>query len=426
MPEIADLDRTNPVLKEFYIPGIYNQLPEDYAFFSEVKSAPPDMIQGKYGVIAVETGRNHGGGPRGENQNLPNPGSVEFNNMRVNVAYEHQLTAITQQAIDASASDRGGFARQMNKQIEGVGDAMSRRMSRWMCAGDSSACLANAGATTASVTVQLADGPLGFATQHLEEGMVIDILTRSSGATIVNGSGRTIESIDHDAKTITLDTAGGVVTTTTSEGVYLERSRNYAPMGLPGIAYSGNPADINNSGVSNLQNTNATTETWFRGIRFTNPGGAGTLRALSLGDLNKAWLTIYTRSGARKASDYTIWSRPEAWDEYGKLISTDKYYAATQAKTDAGHAFLEFNGIKWKYDRDFPPHKIFFHNKASTPLLQMGGGMRWVEAGGKLWHWVMNSLSYKACLYWFVTLATEHRNRNAVIEDIQHDEITGA
>lgn len=422
---MTTISRINPILKEWYLPGLLMQLPQDYAFYSEVKAAPPDVIRGKYGVFAVQTGRNQGGGPRSENSILPDPGSVEYNSMRVNVAYEHQLFSITQQAIEAAKSDRASFAAQLDAQIEGAMDAMARRCSRWMCMGDSSGCLANCGTTAASLTVQLADGPQGFATQHLEVGMVLDILTRSSGATIVNGNGRTIQSIDHAAKTIVLDTAGGVVTTASTHGVYLERSRNVAPMGILGIIDDRNPTTINSTGVANLQNTDIATNAWFKAIRATNPAGAGTARPLTLSDLQSVWLTIYTRSGARKASEYVLWSRPELWDEYGQLLVPDRRYAAVDVKMDGGFPALEFNSIKWKYDRDFAPGNVYFHNKETTVLLQMGTGPNWVEGpnGQVLW-WVLDALSYKACLYWFHTLAVRYRNRNGVLADLRQGEIT--
>lgn len=422
---MTTIARINPILKEWYLPGLLMQLPQDYAFYSEVKAAPPDVIRGKYGVFAVQTGRNQGGGPRPENAILPDPGSVEYNQMRVNVAYEHQLFSITQQAIEAAKTDRASFAAQLDAQIEGAMDAMARRCSRWMCISDSSGCVGNVGVTVASLTAQLVDGPQGFATQHLELGMVIDILVRATGATIVNGNGRTITAIDNTAKTITLDAAGGVVTTAVGQGVYLERSRNSAPMGILGIISDVDPATINGTGVAALQNTPVAGNPWFKSIVGRNPAAAGTPRPLTLSDLQSIWLTIYTRSGARKASEYVLWSRPELWDEYGQLLIPDRRYAAVDVKMDGGFPALEFNSIKFKYDRDFAPGNIYFHNKETTVLLQMGTGPNWVEGpnGQVLW-WVLDALSYKACLYWFHTLAVRYRNRNGVLADLRQGEIT--
>lgn len=419
---IANLSRIDSVLKEWYMPGLVMQLPQDYAFYEKVKTAPPTMLRGKRGYIAVQTGRNHGGGPRSENAVLPDPGSVEYDSMTVNVKYEHQLFSITKQALEAAKTDKASFAEQLNAQVEGTLDALARRCSRWMAASDGSGCLANCTTTTATTTLSLADGPQGFATQHLEEGMVIDILTKSSGATIVNGNGRTIESIDHSAKTVTLDSAGGNVTVTTSEGVYLENSRNQAPMGIFGIIDDGDPADLNSTGVSSLQGKAVSSNPWFKAVSLES----ATDRPLTIADLNRAWLELGVKSGKPMAKEYTIWSRPELWDEYGRLMVPDRHYSSEVKTTDAGHAKLTFNGIDWLHDRDLPPNRVFFHHTEGTVLLQMGSGPEWVDGpNGSVLHWVQNTLSYKACAFWFWTMATKRRNRNAVIADLKQSEITG-
>lgn len=75
------------------------------------------------------------------------------------------------------------------------------------------------GTTSGSVTVQL-DANVDMT--RFSGGQIVDLLTISTRALITNGKSRTIQSVNVGAKTITIDAAGGNVTTDATTGVYIQ------------------------------------------------------------------------------------------------------------------------------------------------------------------------------------------------------------
>jgi hypothetical protein len=207
------LTRSNAddVLKEFYIPGMREQLNNEVFLLTQVEQNTTD-IEGRRAVLALHTGRNEGVGARAELGVLPAPGRQSYAEERVPVHYLYGRMQLSGPVIRSMASDQGSFIRAVDSETTGLTRDLRNDTNRQVY-GDGTGAIAlltsNAGAV---VTVTGGAGNLNLMRQF-RKGMRVDI--GPAGNPVPTGTANII-SVQRAAGTFTLDatiavTAGHMV-----------------------------------------------------------------------------------------------------------------------------------------------------------------------------------------------------------------------
>jgi hypothetical protein len=234
----------NQVFKLVYLPMVSEQINVNLAAVAQkIESTSTDIETTGTVVKCVPYGLNGGTGSIGENDPLPTSGSNKRETFRSSLKTLAGSLEITDKAWKSSISNVAAFENLLTTNMEGLKKSCQFSAGRQYYldgTGELTAC----GITTDSLTV------LVSSTQYLVEGMIIDILTKATGAAVTGGEKRRIKSVDRTNKTITLE-GTTKVTTTAAESIYEQGSKDKEMTGFgkiftaTGTLYELNKADYN-------------------------------------------------------------------------------------------------------------------------------------------------------------------------------------
>ena len=159
----------------------------------------------------------------------------------------------------AAGQNRDGkraYVNFLENEMKGIKDQMAKEIGRQLF-GSKTGFIAACGTTTGSLVLQL---ETLARMQYFAKRGHIDIVTAATGVAIANGSNRVIQSVDVANKTVTLDAAGGVVTTDSTISVTRKGSYNAEMTGL---------ADINSDTVDIYGIVTAAQRRWKAYVKST-------------------------------------------------------------------------------------------------------------------------------------------------------------
>ena len=231
----ATLTTVNAILKEVYEGNINNQLNDERVTMKRIERTSEgtgtDAVGGKYVTFPIRTSRNAGISYRAENTQLAPAGRQGLKAAQETLKYGYGRVRLTGQLIDLAESNRQSFTNAMDLEMDGIKDDLRKDENR-VVYGHLDAAVASgikakttASSTGTTVTVD--------STQHLDEGMVIDI--SAAGTPVAGGTAATITNIVSDTTFTIAAAAAGVVS-----GNYVSRTGDYnlEPHGLNKIVDS--------------------------------------------------------------------------------------------------------------------------------------------------------------------------------------------
>jgi len=205
----ANMSTMDPLFKEDYGPALTSQLNNDTPMLDSFEKVEGIRWQGKYHVEPLLVNRNRGSYWSQEGGSPPVAGNQQIEWLRIPCRYFHGSVRFTVQAIKASQSDKGSFARLMRLEMDNLLKDMrvQRNFAIW---GDGRGIRALDNATTSGTTLEL-DSPAGIAgsdhgNRFLNVGDYIAFVTPSTGALSQTGSLK-ITAINSDGTDVTVDTA---------------------------------------------------------------------------------------------------------------------------------------------------------------------------------------------------------------------------
>jgi len=246
----ATLSSMDPLFKEDYGPVLTSQLNNDTPALDFFEKVSDIRWQGKYHVEPIHVNRNRGSYWSAEGGAPPVAGRQQIEQLRIPCRYFHGSCRFTVQAIKASQSDKGSFARLMRLEMDNLLKDMrvQRNFAIW---GDGRGVRALVNATTATTTLEV-DAPGNIAgsdhgTRFLNVGDNIAFVTPATGA--LSGVGTfEIVAINSDGTDVTLDAIPG----TEDDNDYIVKAFgadtslilsdtefNQAAMGIRGIVDAG-------------------------------------------------------------------------------------------------------------------------------------------------------------------------------------------
>jgi len=242
-------------------------------------------------------------------------------------------------------------------------------------------------ATTNSTTVGVGASANFY---QLYPGRILDVLTRSTGASVVSGLSRQINSIT--TTSIVLDSA---VTVTTNEGVYIE--------GTYGNAVQGIRQPFATSGT--FQGVNLATTPQFQGV--DGRGGATATADLSMPILDGATRRLMQASG--KAPDFWV-GDPAAIDKYGQSLVSQFRWAPKITRLATGWEGIDYRDAPLIADFDAPSGELYGINKSALTLYGYDQGPDWDDQTGSKFQRFSRNAPVEAWLIDFVQLGFHQPN----------------
>ncbi len=423
------------LLKEYYLPGIHDQLYGLMPLRKKLKKGNAADYNGKYWVYALHTGRNTGTGYIAENARLPDPGTQEHKTTKYSERYSYGRIKISGPTMGAHKNDRGSFARILDLEMNGLTKDIAFR-DNWILFGNGSGRLAQVNGAPAGLTVTL-DNPggivsTGLGTQYLEQGMRVAAFTAETAGVFgaptfrtLDGANRaaTITSINYATGTITLSGATGLadndylygISDQASDTPVGSTSRGQVPNGLAAIVDNEDPVfqdGAANNWPEGLGAVDSDTVPLWRATVFDNGGTAIPFAQ----DMFQQLLDTIAQSANQAKID-------EFWATYGirrqylnSLVSQKRFTGNGNA--DGSFGTLTYDGIPIQVDKHCTRGRIYALDYSSLMYCTVQD-YDWVDNDGAVLSRMENQHAFQALLFSSWQLCTDARNKNGVFLDIQ-------
>jgi hypothetical protein len=300
------------------------------------------------------------------------------------VGHAIELSLDLMKAVDSRDWAYAGDALKL--EMDQAEIAMSRVENEMLWGNGDALIAAVATAQTNSTTITVGTSANFY---QLYPGRVVDILTRSSGATV--SLAREITAQDAAAGTITVDAA---VTTPTTAGIYIE--------GTYGNAVQGIRQPFATSGT--FQGVNLASVLQFRGV-----DGRGTTTAadLSMAILDGASRRLMQASGG--SPDFFA-GDPAAIDKFGQSLVSQFRWQPKITRLQTGWEGIDYRGVPLIPDFDAPAGEIYGINKKAVTLYGYNNGPDWDEQTGSKFQRFTRNAPVEAWLLDFLQLGFHKPN----------------
>ncbi|EGD47136.1 hypothetical protein Cpap_1528 [Ruminiclostridium papyrosolvens DSM 2782] len=375
----------NQVFKTVYLPMVSEQINVSLAAVAQkIESTTTDIETTGTVVKCVPYGLNGGTGSINENDPLPMSGSNKRENFRSELKTLAGTLEITDKAWKSSISNVAAFENLLTSNMDGLKKSCQFSAGRQYY-GDGTGELTRCGTTTDSLTVEVAS------TQYLVEGMIVDLITNSTGAEITNGSKRRIKSIDRANKTITLE-GTATVTTASTVSVYEQGSKDKEMTGLGKVFAK----------VGSLYGLEKASYSWLVPQLFEN---VGTLTS-------RKFVTAM-----RQVRDYAggnvdfIATAPAVYEEYYEYLETMQRQVNV-VDLQGGFKSLSVNGIPLTSDRFIKDGEAHGLTSNEWKLHQLDD-WNWMEDDkGAIITLIKGYAKYTASLIKYAELICDHPGAN--------------
>jgi len=394
------------MLKETYKAPMTDALPKKVDLYDEFTKST-DEWQGNKVINPVRLTSNKAHGARAEGGTMPNAGSQGTEEHQITAKYNYQIINFSRQVMKASRNNTGAFAKASAFEMKmGLKD-LTKQIDRQLY-GDGTGTVATikSGTSSATQTVYYAGAVTTEenepGTRYLQAGDELCIGTTTELGTSGAPAYETISSITN-AYTIVL---AGSVTTVTNDLVVFGHSAATAGANnnynheIEGL----NAACITSGTYQNIDNA---------AFKANVYGNSDVVRTLS-GDIMQQVIDGIDRNGNGNCdliiADISL--RRKFLDE----VRSDKRFASP-ANMDAGYTKdLWFNGIKVRFTRNCPYNQIFFLDRGTWKLYEMGP-IEFMNEDGSVLHRGTTD-AFEARLEYYANLSCLDPISNGKLEDI--------
>lgn len=406
---MASFTRTtaDSVLKEFYLPGIRNQLNNEIFLLTQVQTNSED-IEGRRAVLSLRLGRNAGIGARAESGTLPTAGSQGYAEERVSLKYNYGRIQLSGPVMRSMGSDRGSFTRALQSETEGVVRDLKKDVNRQLF-GTSDGAIARCALSTSTVTLNMTTFT-AVQQRQLRPGMVVDVGTVASPTSLVSGA--TIASIT--SSTVTIDSA---ISPNSTHYIFRSGSGGSSTSqkeltGLRTIVAS-------TGSLFNVDPATAANADWASYV----DDNSGTLRAVTENQFVRAQQEVQIRSGEMA----NLWVTSDGVHrQVSNLLTSIKRFPNT-LELKGGYQAIDMSAqgqgrsgssqVGLVYDADCPEYTAFLVNTNRMYWYRMSD-WEFMEEDGAVLSRVANTDAYEASLFCYAEQATDTRNAHARINDL--------
>lgn len=386
------------LLKNVYEPDIRDNVANPSALWAELKKSAKDIVEGSKVIVGLRLGLSQAVGARAELGTLPLPQRTPVTQSESNLKYIYGVIRMSGPLMASSKTDKAAFKRALENEVAGIKDSLKLDMARQVF-GDGTGKLAACGTTSSSTTLQLASDANML---YFHVGMMIDI-KNSSNADISNGSSREVTAIDTAAKTLTLDSGGGSVTTSGTDYVTREDSYNQEITGLRTIVAASGSLQAVTPATAGAERWASTVDTAF-----------GAFDEVKLQDFIDS---IHTASGKWPDRCY---SQSAPRNAYVKSLQAQRRFVGQPPSMDLKAGFKGLSYVGGEREMAWVKDSYVFTNKETYLVntdhleLRRAFDFTFMEMDGSAWLPEFLGSSgvdaYKAVIRSYVQLVTDQRN----------------
>lgn len=388
---MVSLTTAEKALKDYYLGVVAEQLNTGVnPFLAKIAQTSAD-VWGKQIVKMVPYGVNGGVGAGTETGALPTAAGNNYERFTLDLKNLYGRIEISDKAMRASLSTEGAFVNLLNAEMEGLLKASKFNLGR-MLFGDGSGNLTTLPADTLAAETSFTVDD----TRNLTEGMVVDVISKSSGTPVSGMSALRILAVDRANKTITVDKS---LTGSITVGDYLTVQGSYKN------EITGLGAIFASSGT--LYGLDKSAHKWL--VPKTH-----TATTLSLEKMQEAIDDIDITTGGQV--DMILCSY-DARRHYIDLCSSLRMNV-DYMELDGGYKTITYSGIPVVADRFAPKGTMYMLNSKDFKLHQLCD-WRWIEGNeGKVLHQNADTATYNATLVKYADLICDRPIGQAVISGI--------
>jgi len=411
----ATFANVDALLKEYYLPGVRNQLNDSIQTLKllQQKGTP---VEGRRAVLSLEIGRNPTVFARLDGGTFPTEiGEDVYAEQRVPVKRLYALGQLTGQAMKAAKTDKGSFARTMQRALDRQMVNLKRDVNRQLW-GTSDGALVACGLTTNSTTLNLSATATINQVRNIVKNARVDVGTVAQAAAGAGGRAHNIQVTAVDTANYTLTLSQATTASADTDFVFIAGNggATTAARELTGI-----PTMVDSSGA--LFNVDpATYPEWAA----TELGNSGTPRAISDSLLAQAIHGAEIASGEQP--DYGVCGY-EVHRAYANYLQAQKRFPGT-TKLDGGYTAITCSAggasIPLVAERDCPSTRgtvkggdVYFLNSKHLGLAEETD-WEFIDDDGSILHWTGTSDAFTFGIRKFAEAYTDKRNAHAVVRDI--------
>lgn len=340
---------------------------------------------GKQVTVPIFTAPQQGSGMIAETGTLNTPQTVDTEQAVINSAIATVPVSFSTQVLRQAEGDENSWASVLPTKMQRAEDAFRRILNEQMCGGGTAAgngaLLAAVTATNNNSTTVAVGTTANF--YQLYPGRVVDVLTRSNGTPVTSGAGRKIATINPSAGTLTVDVA---ITTTNTEGIYIQGSYGNAIAGLGhAVAITGTFEGINKASVPAWQGTDVSP------AAVTDP---------TISVLDKAERTVMSTAGS--LPNFYLCD-PAVVDKYSQGLTVQARWAGEEGQLASGWTGVRFRNKLLIPEYDMPAQTIYGVSLEDCAIYTLDDGPDWDDFTGSMFQrFGTRSLPLEAWLVWML------------------------
>lgn len=424
------LTTMNDLAYDTWEPGLNDMLENEEGYLYSWLNKTNKDVRGRNVYIKLLKGRSTGISNIAEGGDFPAAGDPTYDEAQIalsRVAATCEFTLDEMELLDGTdAAAEAVVEHKMEDLVNNVRRDCVRQL--W---SDGSAVLARVASEAGSTITLSAVTDSASASQYdrdrfnwlEEDGMTVDILHGTTGATEVAGLG--IVDIDESANTVLMDADTGGAT---SNGVIVRAGNAYASAG----AYVSREIPGMQAAVAN-DNTYLTIDRTASGNRFFQANvitgdTAGVLQAVS----HDRVLSLINRVTKKKGSapltkNYCFMSNLGVWSAYGEMLQGGVRYKAMET-LDFGWPTLQIFGVKYHADIHAPHNQLYLLDKPGfgirRPKYRKRPLFQFMNDDGSMWRYKRAAsgagiaAAVQSNLNGSMTLVTERPNVHGLLDDV--------
>lgn len=408
------------VLKEYFLSPLYDTINREVDLLKAFQKAIVEW-SGKRAIVPVRISRNTGVGSAAENGALPTATNQGTDNLNVYAAYVYGTFEVTGPA-EAAGENKGigSLINVLEFEMEGVQDDLKNYCDTRMWSGRRCVGFLNEHKDGAPAATWDFSGDGTRLNELITESAAPDIIV-VRGDTYATVATTTITSVNIAAGSVVI--VGAVDTTAVANGIgcmLLVTEASLTNANEPQGVY-GNLSEPTHFG---LARTAGNFTTLRSNILTVAVAGAHDRTALTTRALHRALSEVRTVSGEDIDE---LWSHENLRQEYYSLATGSANSIAFDPKTgatkiDMGATDMTFSGKPWRTSRHCGTGLIFFSNRESWAVAELGK-FKLANIDGKTLQRVANRDAVGGYVRWYYQLVCKSPNRNAILCGI---DFTGA
>ena len=390
----------DPILKEFYIPPVVEQLNNEVLVFQLLDASDEELV-GRRAIVPVHSRRSGGIGARAEYGTLPVASAQGYANAIYTLKYLYGRAQISGPAIELSADPRGAFLQAFKAELDFLRNDLTIDLARQVY-GDGTGQVV-AFATNVSGTVLTVNSAEPIRKGFVYINQVLDIGTTANGQAV--STANTVTDVNVATPSITVTNAAA----TTSGTHFGFVSGN--------VSGTGTVNEIDN-GLQKLVSSTAGLT-----VGTLNSGGAGnsfwdnlrdtTGGAVSLDNIQKNINQVKVNGGQIDLMLTSLGLQRAVFN----LMQSQVRYVTEPTKLAGGYEALSVGGYDLVGDRLAPFGQIRMLDKRFIKIFS-NRDWHFLDQDGLSTRWVTDQDAWQAAMARYINLGVSRRNTHLVMSGL--------